>query len=159
MKRFLIAVIFLSLLLPLVASVLEDSIGEMLALGKFTNINGDNVFMSSTYWSDKGYGESGAYDFVTFSAFYFLAVHHEWDTVYNANTVSAMKNADCIACPWANGYGAALLTIRLSDVYREFGYGSYDAMGEEALIDAIGTFVHRNGDRSALQDEEEDYDE
>lgn len=160
MKRILISVLFLMLLLPLMASVLEDSIKEMLTMGKYTNIDGDKVFMSSTYWSDKGYGESGAYDFVTFASFYFLAVHHEWDTVSSSSIKSDMSSADCVACPWSNGYGAALLTIRLSSIYNEFGHASYEEMGEEDLLDAIQSFIHTNGDRTALtfeEEEDEDY--
>ncbi|MDD4308916.1 MAG: hypothetical protein PHO32_00915 [Candidatus Cloacimonetes bacterium] len=159
MKQIIIAIAFLMLLLPLVASGLEDCVNDMLALGQYTTIDGNKVFMSSTYWSDKVYEETGAYNFITFSAYYFLAVHHEWDTMSSSSIVSNMESADCIACPWSNGYGAALLTIKLSDIYNNFGSGSYDELGEEGLVDAINTFIHRNGDRSALQYEEEYYEE
>ncbi len=157
MKRILITAVLLMLLLSLGATVLEDSIKEMLTMGRYTTIDGDNVFMSSTYWSDKGYGESGAYDFVTFASFYFLAVYHDWDTV-SSSIKRDMSNADFVACPITNGYGAALLSIPLSAVYDEFGYDTYDEMGEEDLLEAIEDFIHTNGDRDAMNfEEEEDY--
>ncbi|MDY0152255.1 MAG: hypothetical protein RBS43_08300, partial [Candidatus Cloacimonas sp.] len=76
--------------------------------------------------------------------------------ISSASTLSTINTTDCIACPWTNGYGEALLTIRLSDVYENFGSNSYEELGEEDLLSAIDTFVHSNGDRSKLDFEEED---
>ncbi len=158
MKRILITVVLLMLLLPLVANDFDDGVKQMLALGRYTTLDGDKVFMSSTYWSDKGYDESRAYDFIAMSGYFFLAAHHKWGILSSSTIESEMNSADCIACPWANNYGAALLTLRLSGVYNNFGYGSYEELGDDGLMDAIETYIHRNVDRSALFDEEE-YDE
>lgn len=159
MKTILFVTMFLVFLMPLMASGLDSTVNEMLAMGDFTYIDGDKVFMSSTYGSDKMYVESQAYQFVSLCAYYFLAVNHRWDTLSSSAVENSLQSTDCIVCPWTNGYGEALLSIRLSGIYDNFDSDSYEELGEEALVEAILEYVHTNGDRTAISydDEDEDY--
>ncbi len=156
MKRILVVLVFLILLLPLMASGLQKAVNDMYSYGKNTQIEDNKVFMSSTYWTDKYYQESGALDFVALAAYYFLAVHHKWDTMSDEDLVSKMESTDCIGCPWTNGYGEALFIMQLSEIYSNFSSNSYDEMGETDLRAAIRTFVSGNADRESITYGEED---
>jgi len=138
--------VFLCSLLPLMASVLDDPVNTVMETGEFMDHDGDNVFMCKYYWEDGFPDESGAYQFVAQTAYVFMTVYEDWDTLSNASLASRIKATDLIACPWETYESAFVVSIPLSEICDQFDGSDYDELGEMGLFNAIKSYIEYHGD-------------
>lgn len=146
MIRFLFVLALCFLFLPLVASVLDDPVNQVMSSGDFMERDGEVVFMSNMFWEDSFSDESYAYHYVAQTAYIFMAVHQQWAEISNSSVAEKINSTDRIACPWATYESAFVVSIPLSEICDQFDGSDYDELGEMGLFDAIQSYIEYHGD-------------
>lgn len=118
MKKIFLLLLLVFCCVWLAAYSMEEAIDTVLETGSFTEHNGYLYFLSDSIMSEEGlYDEDGAVQFVAQTAYVFLLVAKDWDSISSSSITSQIKNCDKIACPYSNGYQEFLLEIPASEAY------------------------------------------
>lgn len=150
MKRIVLLLMLVFACMGLAAYSLGEAVDMVLESGSFFEHDGDSYFMSDTIMSEDAlYDEDGALQFVAQTAFVFMVVANDWDSISSSSITSQIKNCDKIACPYSNGYQEFLLEIPASEAYDVISADEYNESGDSCFYD-LKSYIDSYGDHRNL---------
>lgn len=139
MKKALLIFGFCLLLLGLQANELDESLAGMFDLCVEVEHNGLNYLVADEFLVS----ESEAYRFVAWCSSLMLAEEENWGG--DSSAYSSRINAiDGVGAAWSTDYQDFVVSIPLSEIYSQFGDGSYESFDE--LMAEVREYLENYGD-------------